>query len=110
VKSKRGRKLNVAAMQRRMQREKAFRKLRTHIELYHGMFTGLVRTGDVRLLRRMMECRAITHLLLEEMTPDVPQLIEAGELEVKDITGENRRDTNFAITHRGKVIKDGFAT
>ena len=58
----------------------------------------------------MMECRAITHLLLAEMMPDVPELIEAGELEVKDITGEIKQDANFAITHRGKVIKDGFVT
>ena len=57
---------------------------------------------------RMMECRAITHLLLAEMMPDVPELIEASELEVKDITGEIKQDANFAITHRGKVIKDGF--
>jgi hypothetical protein len=42
--------------------------------------------------------------------PDVPELIAAGELEIKDITGEIRQDSNFAIMHRGGVIRDGFAT
>ena len=37
-------------------------------------------------------------------------LVAAGELQVQDITGEIKQDANFAITHGGKVIKDGFAT
>jgi hypothetical protein len=39
---------------------------------------------------------------------DVPDLIAAGELEVKDI-GEIGR-ANFAIMHRGRVLRDGFIT
>jgi hypothetical protein len=108
--AKRRRLINPAAAHRRMVREREFRKLRFHIELFHAMFESLVRSGDMRMIRRMLECRAIAHHLLEEMLPDIPQLIESGALEVKDISGEARQNANFAITHRGKVIKDGFLT
>jgi hypothetical protein len=49
-------------------------------------------------------------MLLEELMPDIPQLIEAGELEVRDISGENRPNANFAVVHRDRIIKDGFVT
>jgi hypothetical protein len=79
--AKRRRLLNPAAYHRRMIRERELRRLRVSVELYAAQFESLVRSGDARMIRRMMECRAITHLLLEELMPDVPQLIEAGELQ-----------------------------
>ena len=63
----------------------------THIEVYLCLFDGLVRTGDIRLIRRMMECRAITHLLLAEMMPDVPELIEAKRRRKADTTSARLR-------------------
>jgi hypothetical protein len=52
--------------------------------------------------------REITHELLAQMMGDVPDLIAAGELEVRGI-GELGR-ANFAIMHRGGVLRDGFLT
>jgi hypothetical protein len=74
------------------------------------MFAALARDGDLRLLRRMTQCRELAHDILAWLMADVPDLVAAGELQVQDITGEIKQDANFAITHGGKVIKDGFAT
>jgi hypothetical protein len=59
-------------------------------------------------IRWMAQCKEQAHTLLAGLMADVPDLIAAGELEVKDI-GEIGR-ANFAIMHRGRVLRDGFIT
>jgi hypothetical protein len=109
--TKRRRRINPFGQQRQFQLVQTFKDMRLLVKLYDANIVAFRRDGDLQRLRQMGATRELMLKYVDILCTPIPDLLPVEELEVVDLApSKPARGNSFAITHRGRVLKDGFAT